>query len=237
MSAEAKAPRPAAVVLLSGGLDSCVCLAIAKAAGFATHALTFAYGQRHEAEIDAARAIAEDARAPWSLRRLPPVGGSSLTGEGEVPQGRSEEERASGIPSTYVPVRNTVFLAHALQEAELLCADDVFIGVNAVDYSGYPDCRPEFIERFQALAAVCSRRAVEGRPPRIHAPLLHLSKAEIVRRGHELRVDFARTRSCYAPEESGAACGRCDACAIRLSAFEQAGMRDPAPYALAAASR
>ena len=224
--------RPA-VVLLSGGLDSATCLAIAREQGFAPHALTFGYGQRHDAEIVAARELAERAGVPWSLRTLPRVGGSSLTGDGEVPKGRSEAELADGIPSTYVPVRNTVFLAHALQEAELLAADDVFIGVNAVDYSGYPDCRPEFIERFEALAAVCSKRAVEGRPPRIHAPLLHLSKVDIVRRGAALGVDFALTRSCYAPDAAGAACGECDACAIRLRAFREAGLADPAPYALA----
>lgn len=224
-------------MLLSGGLDSSVCLAIAHSEGFTTHALTFAYGQRHELEIAAAEDIARGCGAPWSLRTLPRVGGSSLTGEGELPRGRSPEERASEIPSTYVPVRNTVFLAHALQEAETLAIDDIVIGVNAVDYSGYPDCRPEFIERFQALAAVCSRRAVEGSPPQIHAPLLHLSKPDIIRRGLALGVDFARTRSCYAPAEDGAACGECDACLIRLDAFKEVGSEDPAPYAIAASAR
>jgi 7-cyano-7-deazaguanine synthase len=233
MASPSPSPRRPAVVLLSGGLDSATCLAIAQAESFAPHALTFAYGQRHDAELDAARALAERAGVPWALRTLPPVGGSALTGHGEVPKGRGEDERAEGIPSTYVPVRNTVFLAHALQEAEVLGADDVFIGVNAVDYSGYPDCRPEFLARFEALAAVCSKRAVEGRPPRIHAPLLQLSKADIVRRGAALGVDFARTRSCYAPDAAGAACGACDACAIRLAAFREAGIEDPAPYAAA----
>jgi 7-cyano-7-deazaguanine synthase len=225
------------VVLLSGGLDSAVCLAIARDAGFSPVAVTFDYGQRHRVEIEAAQRIAEQAGAPWLLKRLPPVQGSSLTGEGDVPVGRTETERAAGIPSTYVPVRNTVFLAHALQEAEILQADHVFIGVNAIDYSGYPDCRPEFVERFQALAAVCSKRAVEGRAPTIEAPLIDMPKPQIVLRGLALGVDFASTRSCYSPAEDGAACGTCDACAIRLDAFAKAGHADPAPYQLAASSR
>jgi 7-cyano-7-deazaguanine synthase len=224
----AGAARPTAVVLLSGGLDSATCLAIALAEGFSVHALTFSYGQRHAVEIDAARRIADRYEIPLTVRALPDVAGSSLTGYGDIP--KDDDAEGEGIPSTYVPVRNTVFLAHALQLAEILESDDIFIGVNAVDYSGYPDCRPEFIEAFDRVAKVCSKRAVEGHPATIRAPLIRMTKAEIIRRGIELGVDYGLTRSCYDPAPDGAGCGRCDACRIRLRAFAAAGCEDPAPY-------
>ena len=221
--------RPA-VVLLSGGLDSATTLAIAKAEGFAVHALSFHYGQRHAGELDAARAVAaqlgvvEHHVAEIDLRAL---GGSALTADIAVPEGRSEQEMAKGIPITYVPARNTIFLAYALGWCEVLGAADIFIGVNALDYSGYPDCRPEFIRAFEALANLATKAGVEGTRFRIHAPLISLTKAGIIRRGLELGVDYSLTRSCYQPDARGRACGKCDACVLRLKGFREVGMEDP----------
>lgn len=226
-----------AVVLLSGGVDSAVCLALAKRDGFAIHSLSVDYGQRHAVELDAARAIAEWAGAesqtvlPLDLRSF---GGSSLTDRSmPVPK----EGLSEGVPNTYVPARNTILLSLALALAEVKGAQDIFIGVNAVDYSGYPDCRPQFIEAFQALARVATRAATEQhKPTTIHAPLINLSKAEIVRLGASLGVPFERTVSCYDPSERGGevvACGQCDSCRIRARAFLEAGVPDPTPYATA----
>ncbi|CAN5514240.1 7-cyano-7-deazaguanine synthase QueC [soil metagenome] len=223
-----------AVVLLSGGLDSAVTLAICKSEGFEPRALSFDYGQRHHVEIQAARRVAEatgvaDHRVAKIDLRV--FGGSALTDDAiDVPQSRSEHQIQRGIPVTYVPARNTIFLSYALGFAEVLGCDDIFIGVNAVDYSGYPDCRPEFIAAFEQLATVATKAGVEGGRTRIHAPLLTFSKADIVRRGSELEVDFSLTHSCYAPTNGGAACGRCESCRLRLEGFRDAGMRDPLHY-------
>lgn len=226
---------PRAVVLLSGGLDSTTTLAVARSEGFACSALTFRYGQRHEIEIDAARRIAQAAGArhivvDFDLRKF---GGSALTADLEVPKGRSEEEMAGGIPVTYVPARNTIFLSFALAWAEVLEANDIFAGMNAIDYSGYPDCRPEFIAAFEQMANLATKAAVEGKQKiRVHTPLIRLSKAEIIRRGLALGVDYSQTVSCYDPDKrSGAACGRCDACLLRLKGFAANDVRDPIPYA------
>ena len=218
-----------AVVLLSGGLDSATTLALAREAGFACHAISFDYGQRHRCELAAARRVAAALGAAEhrivSLG-LGELGGSALTDEAiDVPTVPTE-----GIPVTYVPARNTVFLALALGWAEVLGAQDLFIGVNAVDYSGYPDCRPAFIEAFERLANVATRAGVEGRPFRLHAPLIALSKAEIIRRGTALGVDYGLTVSCYDPDAGGRACGRCDACRLRAEGFAAAGVPDPTPY-------
>ncbi len=222
------APRRA-VVLLSGGLDSATCLAIARSQGFESHCLSFAYGQRHAQEIDASRSVA-GALGAASHRivtiDLAVFGGSALT-DPAIPVPRASEV-GPGIPLTYVPARNTIFLAYALALAEVLEARRIFIGVNAVDYSGYPDCRPEFVEAFGEIADLATRAGVEGRGPRIEAPLLRLRKVEIIRRGLELGVDYSLTRSCYNPDADGGACGECEACSIRASAFAELGMRDPA---------
>ena len=225
--------RPA-IVLLSGGLDSATVLAIARSEGFALHALSFRYGQRHTVEIEAARRIATQ----WGVVEhrivqvdLAQFGGSALTTDAEVPKDRGDGEIGEGIPVTYVPARNTVFLAHALAWAEVLPAHDIFLGVNAVDYSGYPDCRPDFVDAFERLANLATREGVEGRPIRVHAPLMKMGKAEIIETGSQLGVEYGQTRSCYDPRPDGAACGRCDACSLRLAAFAQLGMDDPAPYA------
>lgn len=225
---------PNAVVLLSGGLDSATCLAIARDRGFNCHALSFDYGQRHDVELRAARHLAdamgtaEHKIAPIDLRIF---GGSALTDEIAVPKGRAAEDMAGEIPITYVPARNTIFLSYALAYAEVRDADHIFIGVNAVDYSGYPDCRPDYIAAFAAMANLATRRWVEG-PERlvIETPLLDLSKAEIIRRGVALGVDYGQTVSCYDPDESGAACGSCDACELRRRGFEAAGIPDPTRY-------
>lgn len=218
-----------AVVLLSGGLDSATVLAIARSEGYRCHALSFDYGQRHDAELHAARRIAGELGAvEHKLIRigLDEIGGSALTDTRiAVP-----ETPSSGIPVTYVPARNTVFLALALGWAEVLDAADIFIGVNAVDYSGYPDCRPAFIEAFQNLANLATRAGVEGRPLHVHTPLIHLSKAEIIRRGTALGVDYSRTVSCYAADGEGRACGKCDACRLRRQGFQDAGIADPTRY-------
>jgi 7-cyano-7-deazaguanine synthase len=223
-----------AIILVSGGLDSAVTLAIARAEGFEAHALSFDYGQRHAIELDAARRVAASMQvhdhrvAKIDLRVF---GGSALTSDIAVPQGRSASEMGEGIPITYVPARNTVFLSYALAWAEVLGATDIFIGVNAIDYSGYPDCRPEFLRAFEDLASVATKAGVTGSRLKIHAPLLRLSKAEIVRKGTKLGVDFALTHSCYAPTPDGAACGSCDSCQLRLKGFQEAGVVDPIRYA------
>lgn len=227
-----------AVVLLSGGLDSATLLAMAREAGHTCHCLTFDYGQRHSAELAAAGRVAAHLGA--AEHRVVPLeralfAGSALTGNGEVPHAEGDTEAdapvASGIPATYVPARNTIFLSMALGWAEVLGAAHLHIGVTAVDYSGYPDCRPEFIAAFRQLAALATRDAVEGRPVEVHAPLLHLRKAEIIRRGHALGVDYALTHSCYDPGEDGAACGTCESCRLRRRGFAEAGLPDPTRYA------
>ena len=226
--------RPRAVVLLSGGLDSTTVLALATSEGRAVHALTFRYGQRHAIELEAARRVAErydvagHVIADIDLRA---VGGSALTSDLPVPKDRLDAERDAGIPVTYVPARNTVFLSFALAWAEVLDADEIFIGVNALDYSGYPDCRPEYIAAFERMANLATKRAVEdGRPVRVRAPLIDLAKREIIQLGLRLGVDFALTTSCYDPGAEGDACGHCDACLLRLRGFADAGVRDPARY-------
>ena len=231
----------AAVVLLSGGLDSATALAIARERGFARFALSFRYGQRHAQELEAARRVAEHigvvrhAIVDIDLRVF---GGSALTADIPVPKDRDVEALGSEVPVTYVPARNTIFLSLALGWAEVVGANDIFIGVNALDYSGYPDCRSGFLQAFERLANVATRAAVEeGRRFTIHAPLLDRTKADIVRLGVSLGVDFGLTRSCYDPESDGAACGRCDACHLRLKGFADAGLEDPAPYAGASRAR
>ena len=223
-----------AVCLLSGGLDSSTCLAFARREGYDCYALSFDYGQRHRVELDAARRVAQATGAvrhvvmPVNLRVF---GGSALTDDIEVPKGRGTEEMSHGIPVTYVPARNTVFLSFALAWAETLEASDIFIGVNAVDYSGYPDCRPEFIEAFERMANLATKAGVEGRTRvRIHTPLLRLSKAGIVRLAQELGVDTSLTHSCYDPDEQGRACGACDSCLLRRKGFAEAGIPDRVVY-------
>jgi 7-cyano-7-deazaguanine synthase len=229
-----------AVVLLSGGMDSATSLGWAKARGWACHALVIDYGQRHRTELAAARRVAE-ALGAAELRvvtvDLRAIGGSALTADQPVPVDRDERAiGAGGIPDTYVPARNTVFLAIALGWAETLGASDLVAGMNALDYSGYPDCRPEFVRAFEALAAVGTRAGVEGAAIRVHTPLMALDKAGIVRLGLSLGVDFALTHSCYDPAPDGAACGRCDACRLRAKGFREAGVPDPTRYAVAAAA-
>ena len=217
-----------AVVLLSGGLDSYTAAAIAKAGGFELYALTVRYGQRHARELQAARKVAAalgvrtHLELPIDLRG---IGGSALTSDLPVP--RDRDLAASGIPETYVPARNTIFLALALGWAESLQVSDIVIGVNALDYSGYPDCRPEFIRAFESLAALATRAGVEGMRFRVHTPLISLSKAEIIRRGLALRLDYALTHSCYDPASDGTPCGHCDSCVIRQRGFAEAGVPDP----------
>jgi len=224
-------PAPRAVVLLSGGLDSATCLAIARAEGFETYALSVAYGQRHAAELEAARRVAAALGA--REHRLAHVdlgqfGGSALTDANiEVP---TSGVQAGGIPVTYVPARNTVMLSLALGWAEVLGANDIYVGVNAVDYSGYPDCRPEFIAAYEAMANLATKVGVEGAKMHIHAPLIKLSKAEIVQRGTALGVDYGITVSCYKADDQGRACGQCDACRLRSAGFATAGLADPTPY-------
>lgn len=220
-----------AVVLLSGGLDSATCLAICRDEGCEAHCLTVTYGQRHEVEVEAARRVVEQIGAAAhkvihiDLRAF---GGSALTDDIEVPKSDLPYSDGGEIPVTYVPARNTVFLAYALGYAEVVEAERIYIGVNAVDYSGYPDCRPEFVEAFQRLSDVATKAGVEGRGARVLAPLIHLTKVEIIRRGLGLGVDYGRTHSCYDPDEAGRACGRCDSCRIRIAAFGELGMQDPA---------
>ena len=223
-----------AVVLLSGGLDSTTCLAMAKAAGFEPVCLAVQYGQRHAVELERARKVAEamgvkDFRVvPIDLRS---VGGSALTADIPVPKDRPEAEMSHGIPVTYVPARNTLFLALALGLAEVVGAQDIYIGVNAVDYSGYPDCRPEYIRAFEQMANLATKAAVEGKQQiQIHAPLSGMTKAEIIREGTRLGVDYGMTHSCYDPDPEGLACGRCDSCVLRKKGFHEAGVPDPTPY-------
>ena len=230
-----------AVVLLSGGLDSTTTLAIARSEGYEIYALTFRYGQRHEVEIEAARrvaalyGVAQQVVAEIDLRAF---GGSALTDDIEVPKGREPEAMADGIPVTYVPARNTIFLSFALAWAEVLGASDIFIGVNALDYSGYPDCRPEYIEAFQRMADLATKAGVEGRQRlSIHTPLINLTKAEIIRKGLGLGVDYSQTVTCYDPAPDGAACGECDACLLRLKGFAKNNVTDPAPYSSRAPER
>lgn len=224
---------PRAVVLLSGGLDSATALAVARDEGFECYALSFDYGQRHDRELESARRVAGALGAKQHLvlrLDLRAIGGSALTADIAVPKSRSESEMSAGIPVTYVPARNTIFLSHALAWAEVLESSDIFLGVNALDYSGYPDCRPEYTEAFERLANLATRAGVEGRMRlRIHTPLIDLSKAQIVRRGTELGVDFGLTWSCYEPQPDGRACGRCDSCLLRRKGFSEAGLRDPVP--------
>ncbi len=227
-----------AVVLYSGGLDSTTCMAIAGAEGFEPYAMSFAYGQRHSIELEKAKLYATRIGAvahqvvQIDLRQ---IGGSSLTSDQDVPKDRALDEE---IPTTYVPARNTIFLSFALSWAEVLGAFDIYIGVNALDYSGYPDCRPEYIEAFETLANLATRAGVEktGRY-RVHAPLLHLSKADIIRTGMELGVDYGLTHSCYDPTPAGIACGRCDSCRLRLKGFSLAGINDPVEYVTRSAER
>jgi len=224
---------PTAIVLLSGGLDSVTTLAIARAAGRTCYALSFRYGQRHEHELVLARRLATTLGAARHLVvdiDLAQFGGSALTANIDVPKDRPIESMSGDIPITYVPARNTVFLSYALAFAEVTGAEEIYLGVNAVDYSGYPDCRPEFIDAFEKMANLATKAAVEGRHLSIQAPLLLLTKAEIITRGLELGVDYGSTSTCYDPDAAGAACGRCDACALRLRAFADLGLRDPAPY-------
>ena len=223
-----------AVVLLSGGLDSATAFAICRAEGFQAYALSFRYGQRHACEIAAAEQLAKSLGA--TEHRIAEIdlrffGGSALTADLEVPKARSEAEMTRGVPITYVPARNTIFLSYALAWAEGLGTADIFIGVNALDYSGYPDCRPQFIHAFEQLANLATRAGVEGVHFQIHAPLIKLSKAEIIRRGISLGVDYSLTHSCYDPTADGLACGECDACRLRLKGFREAGLEDPILYA------
>lgn len=219
-----------AVVLYSGGLDSTTCLAIARDQGFEAYALSFAYGQRHTVELEKAREYApligakEHMVVAVDLRQM---GGSALTADIEVPKTGVTE---NAIPVTYVPARNTIFLSFALGWAEVLGASDIFIGVNALDYSGYPDCRPEFIQAFEQMANLATKAGVEGRPYRIHAPLIDLSKAQIIEKGLALGVDYRLTHSCYDPTPEGLSCGRCDSCRLRLKGFADAGSSDPVAY-------
>ncbi len=226
-------PKPA-IILTSGGLDSTTCLAIAKAEGFSPlYSMTFDYGQRHRSELEAAARVAkaygvkEHRVVRIDLRQF---GHSALTDEIAVPKDRSESAMGAEIPVTYVPARNTIFLSYALAWAEVLEVGDVFIGVNAIDYSGYPDCRPEFIEAFERMANLATKTAATGHRFRIHTPLIHLTKEEIIRHGTQLGVDYSLTQSCYDPDEQGRACGRCDSCLLRKKGFKRAGVRDPTIY-------
>ena len=227
--------KPKAVALLSGGLDSTTTLAIARSEGFALYALTFRYGQRHDVEIEAARrvaaalGVAQHVVAQIDLRLF---GGSALTDDDiAVPRDRDLDQMGESIPVTYVPARNTIFLSYALAWAEVLGANDIFIGVNALDYSGYPDCRPEYIAAYKRMANLATKAAVEGRQHlTIHTPLITLTKRQIIQKGLELGVDYALTRTCYDPSPQGEACGHCDACLLRLKGFADIGIEDPTPY-------
>jgi 7-cyano-7-deazaguanine synthase len=226
-----------AVVLLSGGLDSATALAIAQREGYEAYALSFDYGQRHAFELEAARRVARAAQVrqhivfPLNLRSF---GGSALTADLAVPKDRAEAEMSHGIPVTYVPARNTIFLSIALGWAESLGISDIFIGVNALDYSGYPDCRPEYLNAFELMANLGTKAGIEGKSTwRIHAPLIQMTKAEIIRTGTALGVDYSLTHSCYAPDSAGRSCGRCDSCRLRLKGFAEAGLTDPLDYCAA----
>ncbi len=227
-------PDRPAIILTSGGLDSTTCLAIAKAdAYFPLYSLTFDYGQRHRYELQAAARIAKVFNVKEHLvikLDLRQFGHSALTDKIDVPKDRSESAMSAEIPVTYVPARNTIFLSYALAWAEVLKVNDVFIGVNAIDYSGYPDCRPEFISAFEKMANLATKFATTGHPFKIHTPLIHRSKAQIIRRGDKLGVDYSLTHSCYDPDEKGRACGRCDSCLLRKKGFVEAGVADPTVY-------
>lgn len=223
-----------AVVLLSGGIDSTTTLAIAIADSYEAYALSFDYGQRHHIETEAARRVADSLGA--KEHRIAKIdlrgfGGSALTDDLDVPKKRTETEMARGIPITYVPARNTIFLAYAVAWAEVIPVSDIFIGVNAIDYSGYPDCRPEFIEAFETLANLGTKAGIEGRRFQIHTPLIKFSKAEIIRKAVELGVDLSLTHSCYDPSPEGLACGECDSCLLRIKGFREAAIKDPIRYA------
>jgi 7-cyano-7-deazaguanine synthase len=220
--------KPKAVCLLSGGLDSATCLAVARRDGFECYALSFDYGQRHRVELQAAAKVAASLGAvEHRVLRMPSFGHSALTDDIAVPKGRSLDEMGHGIPLTYVPARNTIFLSFALAWAEVLEASDIFIGVNALDYSGYPDCRPQFIEAFERMASLATKAGVEGRTRiRIHTPLILLSKAQIVKLAHDLGLDFSLTHSCYDPDPEGHPCHQCDACLLRAKGFAEAGLED-----------
>ncbi len=235
-------PKPTAVVLLSGGLDSATVLAIARDQGFAVIAISFRYGQRHAGELDAARRVAEAfgvIRHEWVDIDLRAFGGSALTAAIDVPKDRDESTMTAGVPVTYVPARNTIFLSFALALAETTGSSDIFLGVNALDYSGYPDCRPEYIKAYESMARLATRDGIEGRDVTLHAPLIDLTKAQIIQRGLELGVDYGLTHSCYDPltandasnaTQGDMACGRCDACQLRLKGFVEAGSSDPILY-------
>ena len=223
-----------AVVLLSGGIDSTTTLAIALSEGYAAYALSFEYGQRHHIETKAARCVADSLGA--TEHRIAKIdlrvfGGSALTDHVDVPKKRAETEIARGIPVTYVPARNTILLAYSLAWAEVISARNIFLGVNAIDYSGYPDCRPEFIKAFETVANLGTKAGIEGRCFQIHTPLIKFSKAEIIRKAVALGVDLSLTHSCYDPTSEGLACGECDSCLLRLKGFREAGIKDPIPYA------
>jgi 7-cyano-7-deazaguanine synthase len=223
-----------AVVLLSGGIDSTTTMAIARSEGYEVYSLSFSYGQRHAVELESARrvAVALDARDHLILTiELGRIGGSALTSDMDVPKDRSAAEMKASIPVTYVPARNTIFLSYALAWAEVLAAPDIFIGVTAVDYSGYPDCRPEYVHAFESMANLAIKAAVEGSLRiRIRTPLINMTKGDIIRRGVKLGVDHSITHSCYDPAESGLPCGECDSCILRQKGFEEAGIEDPARY-------
>lgn len=226
--------KKGAVVLLSGGLDSATCLAIAKEEGYLLYALTFNYHQRHHVELEAAKRVASLFQVEEHMildLPLHMIGGSALTADLDVPKDVPMEELPSQIPLTYVPARNTIFLSFALAWAEVLRVEDIFLGVNALDYSGYPDCRPEYIEAYERMANLATKESVEGRMRlKIHAPLLLMSKAEIVKKGLELGIDYGKTHSCYDPDPHGRACGRCDSCRLRKKGFLEAGIPDPTVY-------
>lgn len=226
--------KPVAVVLLSGGLDSTTILALAKQQGFAPYAMSFRYGQRHAVELEAAKKVANyhgvEAHTIVDID-LRAFGGSSLTSEEAVPKGRSSEEMESGIPNTYVPARNTIFLSYALAWAEVLGAHDIFVGVNALDNAGYPDCRPEYIAAYERMANLATRLGTEGEQPLlIHTPLIQFTKSQIIRTGLDLGVDYGPTSTCYDPEPDGTACGLCDACHLRRQGFSELGLVDPKRY-------
>ncbi len=228
------ATQKKAVVLSSGGVDSTTAMAMARAEGFAIYSLTFRYGQRHVVELDFAYKVSKALEAKEHLIvdiDLTKIGGSALTGFSEVPKGRDSKEMEREIPITYVPGRNTIFLSYAMAWAEVVGAADIFIGVNAIDYSGYPDCRPEFIQAFEKMANLATKAGVEGKIRfRINVPLIRMTKAEIIRRGVELGIDYGMTLSCYDPSQEGKACGHCDSCILRRKGFQEAGVPDPTSY-------
>lgn len=223
-----------AVVLSSGGIDSTTAMAIARLEGYEIYSLSFRYGQRHAVELEAARRVAKALGAEQHLVidvDLKKIGGSALTDDIQVPKSRTEQDMLKEIPVTYVPARNTIFLSYALALAEVIRATDIFIGVNAIDYSGYPDCRPEYIEAFEHMANLATKAGVEGKTQiTIRAPLIHMTKAEIIQKGIELGIDYSITLSCYDPSPEGRACGQCDSCILRKKGFTKAGISDPTPY-------